>query len=224
MKKVLIIFVLLFGLSVNAEIPAINFKIAEDVNINKQLECIEPILDEAGRTKNEDLYIKAAVKGYKLNKKGDVKIIKQYNDMFSATIIGYALQRYDLTKNNKYLKIAHKWAKIAIDDRTEQIYAIKAGIMISAQLLDKDTLIKSYDLLRCIDEKEADKYYNDYQKLLSQVDQSIKYNRELRNQRIIYGLQVMGSSMQAAGNSMGASRPVHYTTTQVGNTLYTTGY
>lgn len=239
MKKIVSILLCFFVLSINPifanEVVTINFDLPTDENIEKQLQEIMPLLEEAHRDNDIDKYYKVATKGYNLKKTGNPQNIKIYNDILSASAIEYSLQNYDLTKEKKYLKRAYKWSKIAVKDRTNQIYSIQAAIILAGAHLNLKNMTKAYKLYMAVDPQGAENFYNDYQSAYNSTKGMIK-DRSAKRKRIwanvLYSLGT-GISAGANGysnalrnqtNTYSAPRSTNTTCRTIGNTLYCNSY
>lgn len=212
----------------------ININIPQDEQIEKQLEKVYPLVDKAKQTNNPEDYLQASIAAYKTNKKGDPLIIKNYNDMFSAMAIEYSLQRYNITKEEKYLNIAYKWCKQAIEDRTNQIYSIRAAMIMAGYKRNPEMITEAYDLYREKDINGAESFVAEYENLLNATKEyktaqtqetKQKWSNGLRKTAgvLLYGVAAGAAGYANAYNNTYNNMPKTYnsTTTQVGNTIYT---
>lgn len=198
----------------------IDMRLPRDEQIEQQLEYIAPILEKAQKNNDLRLYIKASERAYYTKKSGNIDNVKRYNDYFSALAIEYSLQRYELTKQDFYLENAYYWSKRAIKDKTNQIYSIRAAIMLASAKLNLKNMTKAYDLYREIDLEGANKFKQDY---LNQYDLTMKLiaqRSEERNRCWAAGLAALGAGLQGVAQSQ--PRTYSSTSIQYGNHTYTT--
>lgn len=208
------------------EVPNIKLDFSPDSKIEQQLDRIIPILEQAKATNNPELYYIASTKGYKIKKTGDIGNIKKINDFLSASSIEYALQCYELTKDKKYLNKAYKWSKIAIDDRSTQIYSIHAAIVLAGFKLNLKNMQKAYMHYRAIDAEGAEEYYPKYQEAYKQTQQMIFNRSQERRQRWAYALYSLSNGLNSFSSGMqNAYRNQSHTSCYtIGNTLYCNSY
>jgi len=228
MKKIICLLCCLICISscYATEIVNINFNLQTDENIEKQMTPIFSVLEEAKMNNDLDKYIEACERGYKLKKTGNPKSIKIYNDILSASAIEYNLQAYQINKDKKYLNHAYKWSKIAIDDRTEQVYSIQAAIILAGFKLDLDSMKKAYKLYRTVDIEGAERYLDDYQNTYNATKNLIiekSNNRKNKWRNALYnaalGIQNFGQATQQLYNNQ------HYTNCYtIGNNVYCNSY
>jgi hypothetical protein len=211
---------------------------------------VQPVFDEQIETQIEDLatvinkglkegdfvtLAKTCEEGYKRKKTGSPESIKKYNDMFLAFAIQTNLGAYELSRDEKYAKKAYKLSKKAVKDKTSQLYAIQANILMASYKPRLKQMTKAYDLFRANDLDKAMAFYPQYEALYNRGVEFQKQKADARKQKIrnaVY-ITLLGVAAGCKGYSEGAanasrvySTPTTYraTTSQVGNTSYTTIY
>lgn len=171
MKKILLLFVILLTSS-----PTFAEKI--ELSIEKQKLVVakcEKYFIIAEKTHNADDYIKT----YEclINQKKFPLLSKQIQDNTFYSIIGKHMERYELTKEKKYLKNGYKWSKKAIEYKTNDIFSIKSAIVFSSLYLKPNNMIESYDLMCEINQEECLNYKQDFDKLLTATQEMKKEKR-----------------------------------------------
>lgn len=193
MKKVIVLFLLLvFASPILAENVDINMDLPSDENIENQLGKTFELLEKAKKTNNLELYFEACEKGYNQKKKGSPQSIKIYNDLLSAYAIEYSLQRYQLTKDKKFFNRAYKWSQIAVNDRTSQIYSIRADILLASLFLEPKEMQKAYDLYRAVDIEGAKEYQAEYLETYQATMEYIKDKSDSRKSKWVNALKTSG--------------------------------
>lgn len=229
MRKLLYILslIILFNISAFSSEPAtIDINLPIDENIEKQMQPIFSIIEEAKIDNDLDKYIEASEKGYRIKKIGKPQNIKVYNDFLSASAIEYNLQAYEITKDKKYLNHAYNWAKIAIKDKTTQIYSIQAAIMLAGYKLDLESMKNAYKLYRTIDLEGAEKYLTEYQNTYNATKQLINEKTEKRKNAWRKALYTLGVGLQSYGQASQQYYNNHKSTycNSIGNSVYCNSY
>lgn len=228
-KKFLYTLSLIIFFNVSAfsnETATINVNLPVDENIEKQMQSVFSILEEAKINNDLDKYIEACEKAYRIKKIGKLQNIKIYNDFLLASVIEYNLQAYQINKEKKYLNQAYKWSQIAIKDKTTQIYSIQAAIILSGYKLDLEGMKNAYKLYRTIDIEGAEKYLPEYQNTYNVTKQLINEKSEKRKnawRRALYALSV---GVQSYGQASQQYYNNHKSTycNSIGNSVYCNSY
>lgn len=232
MKRFLILLYLSCFVLYSFGADNINVDFPMDENIENQLSSVFPILDYAKKNNDIEAYYEASVKGYNTKKVGNSKNIKIYNDIFSASAIEYSLQKYELTKEKKYLSRAYKWSKIAVKDRTSQVYAIKTDIALASLFLEPQEMTKAYDLYRAIDLKGAKQFQTEY---MEAYEATLAYKKENNAnirakwingiKKIMYFVCVGVSGMGSAySNAAYNTKPINTHCYSIGDHVYCNSY
>lgn len=197
-----------------------------DEQIEAQIEDLSTIINKGLKEGDFVTLAKTCEEGYKRKKTGNPESIKKYNDMLLAFAIQSNLGAYELTRNEKYAKKAYKLSKIAVKDKTTQLYAIQANILMASYKPRLEQMTKAYDLFRANDLNKAMAFYPQYEALYNRgleiKQQKIDAKKQkLRNAAYI---TLMGIAAGCSGYAKGAPRTYNATSTQVGNYTYTTIY
>jgi hypothetical protein len=234
-KKVLL-FLIVFILA----IPSFAMEIYQvqpvyDEQIEAQIQDLSLIIDKGLKEGDFVTLAKTCEEGYKRKKVGNPESIKKYNDMFLAFAIQTNLGAYELSREEKYAKKAYKLSKKAVEDKTTQLYAIQANILMASYKPILKQMSKAYDLFRANDLDKAMAFYPQYEALYNRGVEIQQQKIDARKQKIrnaVY-ITLLGVAAGCKGYSEGAanasrvySTPTTYraTTSQVGNTSYTTIY
>ena len=203
MKK-LLTFVLIFIMYLCHIVYAeqINMSMLNDDNLNEQLKPIINLYNEAAKTNDLEQFYKITVKGYKYKKTGNIEKIKQYNDVFAAAAIQFSAQKYDISKERKYLLRAYKWSKIAVKDRTTQIFAIKSDIILASMFLEPKEMVKAYELYRAVDLNSAEMFKDKFSNIYDATKEYIAQRNEKKRLAWAGALKIMGFALQTAGNTI----------------------
>lgn len=229
MKNIFWILSLIIFFNVSAfsnESITINVNLPIDESIEKQMQPIFSIIEDAKINNDLDKYIEASEKGYRIKKQGKPQNIKIYNDFLSASAIEYNLQAYEINKDKKYLNHAYNWSKIAIKDRTTQIYSIRAAIILAGYKLDLEGMKNAYKLYRTIDLEGAEKYLAEYQNTYNATKQLINEKSDKRKnawRRALYALSVGLQSYGQASQQYYNNQKNTYCNS-IGNSVYCNSY
>lgn len=202
-----------------------------DEQIEAQIEDLSTIINKGLKEGDFVTLAKTCEEGYKRKKTGNPESIKKYNDMLLAFAIQSNLGAYELTRNEKYAKKAYKLSKIAVKDKTTQLYAIQANILMASYKPRLEQMTKAYDLFRANDLNKAMAFYPQYEALFNRGVELQKQKADARKQKIRNAtyMTLMGIAAGCRGYSQGynnyynsAPRTYSATSTQVGNYTYTT--
>lgn len=202
-----------------------------DEKIEAQIEDLIPIINQGLKEGDFITLAKTCQEGYKRKKTGNPESIKKYNDMLLAFAIQSNLGAYELSRNEKYAKKAYKLSKKAINDRTNQLYAIQANILMASYKPRLKQMTKAYDLFRANDLNQAMAFYPQYEALYNRGVEIQQQKLDAKKQKIRNAayITLMGVAAGCKGYSQGynnyynsAPKTYHATSTQVGNYTYTT--
>lgn len=229
-KKFLVLFILLCFSMPSFALDIYKIEPVYNQNIETQLQDVIQVIKEALPKGDYKTLSKAVSDGYKRKKTGDIEAIKKYNNMFSAFAIQNNLALYELTREEKYARKAYKWSKISIEDKTDQLFSIQSNILMASYKPNLKQMTNAYDLFREVDLEEANKFLPTYQKLYERGIEIKKQKLDAKKQKarnIMYGM-LLGIAAGCSGYAAGArnSTPKMYnaTSSQIGNTTYTTIY
>lgn len=240
LKKILSLFLLLFCAMPSFAFDIYKIEPVYNENIETQLQDVIQVIKEALPKGDYKSMNKAVVEGYKREKKEDPKEIKKYNDLFSAFAIQTNLALFELTQEKKYAKRAYKWSKIAVDDKTTQLYSIQTNILMASYKPNLKQMTKAYDLFREINLKEATDFMPDYQKLYQHSAKIKQEKLDAKKQKVrnalYYTLMALSAGCKSYGEGLQKQSQNYYnsinrtptmynaTSRQIGDTTYTTIY
>ena len=228
MKKIicLLIVCMLFAL------PCFSMEIFQvqpvfDEQIEAQIEDLTVVINKGLKEGDFVTLAKTCEEGYKRKKTGNPESIKKYNDMFLAFAIQTNLGAYELSRDEKYAKKAYKLSKKAVKDKTTQLYAIQANILMASYKPRLKQMTKAYDLFRANDLNKAMAFYPQYEALYNRGVEFQQQKADARKQKIRNAVYMTLLGVAAGCKGYGeaatnANRTYYATTNQVGNTTYTT--
>lgn len=219
MKKLLaIIFTLVF---IQTQILAIEqvatIKPYYDETIENQITDLTNQIPQALAQGNYKLLSEIFEIAYNREKTGNPESIKLYNDLFSAYAIQTNLAEFELTQNKKYAEKAYEWSKQAIDDNTNQIYAIQANILMASSKPNLKQMTKAFELYRKINLKEAMEFYPQYQTLYDKAVEIKQQKNETRKAKFKNILYVTLMGISAGASSYGQSMQNYYNNQNIQN-------
>lgn len=214
---------------------------SETITEQKQKEIMLPceyLYQQALQTNNAEDYIQCFECLYK--QKEFNMLNKNIKDTTYMWLIAKNIERFEVTKEQKYLKDGYKWSKIAVKEKTNDIFSLKSAIMLASLNINPKLIIKSYDTLCEVNLEECKSFKPNYDELLENTKKYKVQKKQEIKEKWVNGLKNVGSVLLVGIAGFGAGyssaysnsysntvkTPTMYNATsrQIGNTTYTTIY
>ena len=131
--------------------------------------------------------------------------------------------KYELSKDETYLRKSYKYAKLAYKNGTKNTDVILGLIYFHYQFLKENKMMEVYEYLYKLDSKIAEEYKEKIDLSYQQIKEYKKIQKEQRDQKFCQAVQAMGASFNA-GYYGGRPRYTNTTVTPVGNTYFINSY
>ena len=159
---------------------------------NNSFNKCSSLVEQAKKTNNDDIAIKALECNIKLNKNDLSEIEKKIlENTMRSNIVTICANRYELTQNKKYIDKALKYAFEAINNDTKDVQIITSAIALGAANLDTEKMLKAYDYLGAVNPQKALSIKNEFIQLVNEVRNKKQAQADLRRQRFVLTTQVL---------------------------------